>query len=191
VVKDAPEGTHVAVDGVAVPPEALSVPYKVNPGHHTVTATATSGSAHEDVDLAERAVKMVTLDLPALPANATEPVAEAPPPEPRSGTRKVLMLGGFGLAGAGLAVGAITGVMSLSSTSAAKGQCIDTRCPRSAQADIDKANTTATISTIAFIAAGAGLALGVTGLVLGDGKPSSASARVWVGPTSAGFLGAF
>jgi hypothetical protein len=189
VVTDAPEGTRVTVDGVAIPPEALSVPFKVNPGHHVIAASGSTGDAQQEVDVAERAVKMVTLHLP--PGAAPPPVAEAPPPVAPSGTRRILMYGGFGLAGAGLAVGAVAGVMSLSATSSAKGQCIDTHCPRSAQADIDSASTSATVSTIGFIVAGAGLALGVTALVVGDGKPASAAAQVWVGPTSAGFRGSF
>src|SRR6185436_19085536 len=84
----------------------------------------------------------------------------------RSPVPLVLMIGGYGVAVAGGVIGGITGAMSISQTNAIKMACGGTACPPSKQGEIDGANSLATVSTIAVIAAGIGAAIGVTGTIL-------------------------
>ena len=70
----------------------------------------------------------------------------------RLGGGRVAFLLGVALASRGWAavVGAVTGVMSLSSANTAKQGCVNDQCPPPTWGDIDSARTTATVSTVAF-----------------------------------------
>jgi hypothetical protein len=210
---------QVKLDGVVVPPEQLGQPRKVNPGHHTVESFAGGDAAGakaagdvQSVDLAEGESKRVALgapapESPAVPEpSAAEPApeAEAPPPS-GSPLSPALMYGGFGLAGAGVLLGSITGFVSLSQATSIKssGQCLGNSCTSQEHGAIESANTMATISTISFAAAGVGALAGVVGLLLrGPGDhpspspaeaPASATSRVepWLGLGAAGVRGSF
>jgi hypothetical protein len=98
-------------------------------------------------------------------------------------------VGGVGVAG--VAAGAITGLMAISSVSSQKNDCHSSApgdCVNHAQAlqDHDSASTLSTVSTVAFIAGGALLA---TGAVLFFTAPRSTegsqAARVEVIPSAA------
>ena len=205
VLRGAVEGAApgVTVDGVTVPAAALGAPFKVNPGHHVVAAVSGAARTQQQVDVAERALQTVTLELPAVAAMASTPAETTPDDvtrdeEHHGGPMRVLAIGGFGLAAAGIAVGSVTGVMSLSATSRAKSDCVDNRCPPSTAGDLDTARSMATISTVAFAAGAVGLAAGIVALAIGDkhGSPaasasSQAGVRPWVGPLSLGVRGAF
>ena len=173
-LKNVPDGTTAAVtiDDAAVPSETLGEPRKLDPGHHVVTAKAGSAQAKQEIDLAERDTKSVTLELPAQDAAAASEAAtsdEPAEPQERSTTSKVLVIGGFGLAGVGLVVGSITGAMSLSKTNGIKSspECAGNVCNPSEDGDLSSARTTATVSTVAFVAAGVGVVAGVIGLFVG------------------------
>ena len=84
----------------------------------------------------------------------------------RTTTAKVLVFGGFGLAVAGLAVGGVTGALTLSKAGDVKTQCANGICDPAAKSDLDSASSLATISTIGFAVAGAGALCGVVGLLL-------------------------
>jgi hypothetical protein len=75
-------------------------------------------------------------------------------------------LGGFGLAGAGILAGSITGLLSIGKTWTAKDSCVDNRCPPSTFEEIDSARSLATISNVAFVVAGVGAGVGIVGLLL-------------------------
>jgi hypothetical protein len=192
----------VTVDGASIPAAALIAPIKVNPGHHVVVAAG--AGARQEVDVAESQTLVVTLRLGATAAPAPVDGASADPSNPDPAAREHdgastsaapgwLRWGGFGLAGVGVVVGAVTGVMSLSSTSAATKGCVSDRCPPSTWGNIDSAHTTATISTAAFIVAGVGVVLGGASFVIGGSHESSAGGRVtaWIGPGSANIGGVF
>jgi hypothetical protein len=204
-----------------VPPEQLAQPRRLNPGHHTIQA----GSVERQVDLAEGDAKKVSLEGPATataggpaepaaqaaaPAEASEaasdaaPTAEAPA-SGRSPAASVLTIGGFGVAGAGIILGAVTGLMTLTTTSSIKssGHCYGDTCGPEEYDRITSANTTATIANVSFAVAGAGLAAGLVGLLLPKtgGSPAqpasenggSTTSRIepWLGIGSAGVRGRF
>jgi hypothetical protein len=224
-VKNAPAGVapKVDVDGVVIPAAALAFPRKVNPGHHVVSAVAGDSHTQAEVDVKEREAKGVLLDLPAVAAvpppvalNNTPPDQQKPiePEHPKKKFPVISMIG-FGVGVAGVAVGSVTGLMSLSKTSSLKDQCPNNQCPASVydsdsfQSDKSSASTLGTVSTIAFIVGGAGVVVGVVGLFLPQGhasahvttgQDSTKPAKLgwispWVAPAAgggaAGFLGAF
>jgi hypothetical protein len=77
VLRGAVEGSApgVSVDGVTVPAAALGAPFKVNPGHHVVAAVSGAARAQQQVDVAERALQTVTIELPAAAKATVETVA--------------------------------------------------------------------------------------------------------------------
>ncbi len=222
VVKNVPDGATptVDIDGASVPAEVLGQPRKVDPGHHVVTAKAGSAEGKQELDIAEKETKDVSIELPApTPDSETKPAEtsasdQAPPSS--GGGNKLLIWGGFGLAGAGVIVGSVTGFLALNKANSVKGssscQNGGTLCNPSVDGDVSSGKTMALVSTVSFIAAGVGAALGVTGLFVGGGdsaaapasKPADAPAspeqtstrmrmRVvpWIGLGSAGVNGTF
>lgn len=167
------EGTpSVTIDGETIPPAVLSVPRKVNPGHHVIVAKAGSAESREEVDVAEKETKAVTIDLAAKPAALDTPAVQTTD-EPGGGgssTGKVLMFGGFGVAVVGIGVGAVTGLMSMSKVDEIKQDCVGDKCLASRAGDIDDAKSLGNISTIAFAAGGVGAAVGIIGLIMSSGS---------------------
>jgi hypothetical protein len=158
----------------------------------------------QQTSLAERQARTVTIEFPKPKPAAlvTEPPPPPPPPARENGAARYLFFSGSGLALTGVAVGTVTGVMSMKAADDAKSLCKDNQCPPSAHADLERARTTGTISTIAFVAGGAGLGAAIVGLVMGpfaktDESPvrpdarTDAKVRPWLGGTSAGLYGSF
>lgn len=194
-VKNVPTGATptLTIDGVDVPSEVIGQPRKLDPGHHVVEVKAGTAYGKQEVDVAEKDSKEISIELPAQAAAA--PVAATPetgadesseqaPEQPaetqgRSGASKAMIFGGFALAGVGAIAGSVTGIMSMSKTSSIKNSSAcassggNTLCNTSEDGDISSAKTLATISTISFIAGGVGAAVGIIGLFVGGGSGSS------------------
>jgi hypothetical protein len=190
----------VLIDGVPLPGNTVGVPYAVNPGAHEVVVTVVDaeGQATQKVEVAEGETREIKVDVSALvPVKkvAPKPIV-SPQPRPAPATSPLVWIG-FGIAGVGIATGAVTGAMSLSKASSVKDQCDDTRCPRTVQSDLDSGKTLGTVSTIAFGVGIVGLAIGVVGLVSGGRSteaPKAASKSFvtpYFGGLSAGVQGAF
>jgi hypothetical protein len=188
----------VAVDGAEIPPAALVAARAIDPGHHVVTANLDGPPKTQELDIAERETKEVTLDLSI--AAPPPPEAEAPPGDssPRNHTLSFI---GFGVGAAGIIAGSVTGLLAISSFNSAKSKgCVGNRCPPAADGDLDNASTMATTSDIAFILGGVGVAVGVVGLFVGNKGSADTTAPAngaaitvspWLGPGSAGFDGTF
>jgi len=214
-VTGAPDGATptVSVDGVQLPAGALDLPRNVDPGHHVVAAKvvakAATGEGSQEVDVREGEQKPVevALVMTAVPQEpeppAPEPKPEAPPPPTTSHSPTVLTWASVGLGGVGVAAGTVTGIMSLSKKSTLQGECPGNTCPPgTASSDLDSANRFATISTIAFIAAGVGAGVAVVTLIVGHQEQSVPAAappqtdsglvlRPWIVPGAAGVVGRF
>ena len=200
--------TQVTVDGETVPNEALSAPWKVNPGKHVLVASLRGGEVKAEAELAEKQTKSVTLDVTELakrpgPAqaqanaggNATDKPLTEPPAEEKQGKRSPLVWIGIGVAVVGVGVGATAGILSMGKKSDLDSLCRDGKCPPNAHDTLDSANTLATISTIGFVGAGVGLALTGIGFALGRSAPKKGGAPIVVQPVvglgGGGFVGAF
>ena len=185
---------RVAVDGAEIPPAALAAPRAINPGHHVVTANADGPPRTQEMDIAERETKEVTLDLSAPPPPPSEPDGS-----PRNHTLSFI---GFGVGAAGIIAGSVTGLLAISSFNSAKSKgCVGNRCPPASDGDLDNASTMATASDIAFIIGGVGVAVGVVGLFVGNrgssdanvpsGSTAAFTVSPWLGAGSAGLHGTF
>lgn len=187
----------ISVDGVVVPAAAANEPRVVNPGHHVVVLDVGGRTTQGEITVEEGQSRSIVLEAPARPE---EPPPPPPPPPPHeehvSHGRSPLVYVGFGTALAGLAVGTVTGLMTLSKAGTLKDECRDNRCPPSAKSDLDSSSTTGTIATVGFIVAGAGIGVGVAGLFLSKSEQppennGAPSARLFVSPTGAGLRGTF
>ena len=200
-VKGAPPGaaTQVKVDDTPVPEAALSAPRRINPGRHVVVARAGNAEGTQTVDVAEREVRDVAVEM-QMGGTVTPP--------PGDGTTKSGFISKpvayvlLGVGGVGILVGTITGVMAIGAKSDAKKGCsIDNKCPPATYADLDRASSMATVSTIGFVIGVVGVGVGVVGLLTQPKaeppkdapKEKAEGVRVspWIGVGSVGLSGSF
>jgi hypothetical protein len=201
----APPGTVVLRDGVKVPAEALGHPMPVDPGPHRIdvaakgywprrfTFEADVGGSHEvhvavgEAEGGDAATTAATAPLATMPP-ATPSVGMTKGPSsnrkdpakqglsPREYAARPYVYGGLGVAGAGLVVGTVTGILTLTEASAARSQCPNDVCTADGFAQAESARALGTVSTVSFIVAGTGAALALTSYFIG--KSGAADARV-------------
>ena len=218
-----PENPKVLLDDASVPAAALGVNRPVDPGAHVVKATADGFEpAETKFSVAEggSAIAALTMRKSAVAAGPVPAVvpATAPGAAPVAGTttpsdtamtgsadtgvsskssQKTIGFVALGVGGAALAVGAVTGLLALGKHSTLQDACPNGVCPAGQQSDLDSYHTMGTISTIGFIAGGAGV---IAGTVLILTAPKSAPAATasrgphvtpFVGLGSVGAFGTF
>lgn len=196
------EGLEVKRDGELVARGEFDRRVPVDPGAHTITATAPKKKPWQTVVRALEGgvieVKLSALEdegdkpSPAPPAPVAAPAQappRAPPPPPAApppaapeaspgGGQRIagIVVGSAGLAG--VAVGAALGVVAKSSWDRALGGCQNgdkTRCPEAAIADGNSAKGLATGSTVGFVAGGALVATGLVVLLTAPSKKASSA----------------
>jgi len=212
--KDGTNKTDVSRDGSTVSAVSWGVPLPVDSGMHTVEATGAGKKSFKTTVKVTKDGENVEVTVPKLEPDGTAaaPVAPkvdpTPPPKPAtppppkkeggSGQKTIgMVLGGVGVAG--IAVGAITGLMAIGKNNDAKDACPnDGPCGNRAAVDAaDSASTLGLVSTIGFIAGGALLATGgvlfLTAPSAAGDPPKQGKARVRFSPTAGGFtvFGAF
>jgi len=207
-----PQGREptVTVDGATVPPAALGEPRAVNPGGHTVIARVGNGAeTRSGIELREGETKEITLPVQAPhdeppPAGAVgyPPPAYGPASLPREKS-SALATTGWVIAGVGVGVGAVTGIVAITGKSSLDDKCTDKICGRDEHDDLDRAKAFGTVSTIGFVVGGIGLALGLVGSLSSSGssrasappppasRPARASVTPAFGPGGAGLHGTF
>jgi hypothetical protein len=193
-----PTNPEVVIDSTPVPSAALGVKRPVNPGSHTVKASAEGFlPAEKTITFAEGQSASVSLELEQAPADAAPvavaPAAEASPPSSGKG-KKTAGFVALGIGGAGLVVGGVTGVLAMSKHNKLAKECPDGFCdPETHGAELDSYHLIGTISTVGFIVGGVGIATG-TILLLTSPKDQPATAATWspfIGVGSAGVRGSF
>lgn len=202
------DAVEISRDGTSVSKASFGVPIPVDVGSHSVEATAAGHKPFKttvtvskdgeslDVTVPKLEAEPVAEQTPA-PKPAETPATSSPAPSDGSSQRTVgFVVGGIGVAG--LAAGAITGLMAMGKSSDAKATCAnDGPCAdRSAVDASESAKTLGLVSTIAFAAGGVALAAGAA-LVFtapnarkesGDTGPKSASSTrpiVRIAPSAA------
>lgn len=158
---------------------AMGIALDVDPGQYVIEASAPGYKAYKaDVTIGPNADKQ-SVALPALekgPDDAAAPPPGSttePPPAGDEGGMSGLTIAGFVVGGVGvvgLVVGTITGLSASSTASGAKDDpslCPDQKCTAAGLQEIDSAKSSATISTVGFIAGGVLLAGGATMVILG------------------------
>lgn len=212
-VEAANDRAEVTRDGTVISKAEWAVPIPVDIGAHAVeakqsgfktfTTNVTVTKDGENVEVTVPALEQDTpVTPPQVPQNQPPPTPQPmtePPPDADKGSGSSQRTLGFAIAGlgvAGIAVGAVTGLMAVGKSNDAKAKCKgDGPCPvKSAVDDANSAKTFATVSTIGFIvggvAAGAGAVLIFTAP---SGKKTGVRIVPDAGPSSAGLtvLGAF
>jgi hypothetical protein len=172
----------VSVDEVVLPPAALGLPYKANPGPHVVSAQAAGyDRAASEVVLTEGQQGSLVLTLiPSTAAVAAQPTLPAEPaaatptdtPPAAEGASNTLAYVSLGVAGVGATVGAVTGIMSLGQKSDAEKFCHGNVCSREAKESIDSSRALATAANLGFGVAIVAGAFGVWQLLTSD-SPSN------------------
>ena len=189
----------LTVDGESVSEAAIGAERHIDPGAHRLRVTATGCYPFESsLHLAEGQSKVVEVVLRADPSAAPRGGLFPASLEERgddSGRRTMVApaLVAFGLGAIGAGVGIAGGVVVASSTASLDQSCQNKVCPPAASADLDRAKTWATVSTVGFVAAGALAATGLTLLLISpktDGKQTM-RAQATFGLGSAGLSGQF
>jgi len=191
----APAGTIVKREGTVLGAPSLGTPVPVDPGKQRISTQTPDGAVKEqEISLEEGQAKTLDLELPtpAGPPASREPAPRVAPPEvaptPPSPTgRRPWIYAAFGLGGAGVALGAVTGILAISQKGDIEDKCDGTICTEEGKKIADDAKTLGWVSTVAF---GAGAAFAAAGLVLVITEPRT-RARVSVGARSVGVAGEF
>jgi hypothetical protein len=183
----------VTLDDVPVPVAALGVRRACNPGAHWVKASAAGfAPAESTFVLAEGGEQAVTLSLDALPRTAevvaVEPKPQTAPATPMTTNTKLAIVS-FAVGAVGWITGGVAGILSISEHSWLNPRCApNDLCPPVDADELHTYRTVADLSTVALIVGGFGTAVGVTLLLT---SPKSSPVSLYVGPMSAGAVGAF
>lgn len=164
----------VTVDGQLLANQLTGVPLEVNPGAHTFTFTIAGEPTIERQFVLQTSQKnrheVITVQAtpqatPAADATASAAAVEPPPPpaparKDGDGQRTAgLIVGGLGAVG--VVVGGIYGSMAKSRKTKAEEECPGTQCETSRGVSLwQDAKKAGNVSTVAFVAAGVGLAVG-------------------------------
>jgi hypothetical protein len=172
-----PAVPRVLVDDVPVKAEALGIERFIDPGHHTVTSAADGWKrATKTFDIVEGASQTVVLvldrDVSAVAIVEPVPVGTQPP-SPASGqvltptqsgsgasVQRTLGIVAVAVGGAGVILGAVTGIVALGKHSDLSKECPMGTCSVANQSSVDSYHTMGTLSTVGFIVGGVGLAGG-------------------------------
>jgi len=203
---------RVSLDERSLKSEALGIALFVDPGSHTVLATADGFNPEtRSIVVAEGKSETVSIVLqPAAVAQRAAPasppaVALAPPPgqpaaastgtggaETTAAPNRVPSFVAFGVGGAGLITGVIAGIVAvgkhgdLQTACASNGSCGPTQ-----QSSIDSYHSVALVSTVGFVVAGVGAAAGVVLWLALPKAGAHASNAAWIAPyVTPGSLGA-
>jgi hypothetical protein len=199
----APPGLVITRDKTEVGQGSLGVAVAVDPGEHTVTATAPGYKSWSQVVVVGANAEEKTVTVPALEKEAAPP---PPPPPPGEGDMRRtvgFVVGGVGVAAAG--IGAVFGVLTLNAASRAEEDptlCPGKVCSKAGRDAIDSAEVKGVVSTVCLsvglAAAGVGTFLVLT---FGGDEPKQEARRrgvrvaiaPHVGPQAGGLtiLGAF
>lgn len=217
---DAPPGAKIFRDDEEVGSAALGVPLPVETGSHTIVVRLGSAESRTAVQAEEGRVVEIVVQAPSPPATAGAPAWRATPPlvlvDPSSGARPpspgaaskgsrrafpdrraigwVLLATGA----AGVAVGAVTGVIALGDAQTVKARCGADYATCDAQA-VDAAHRGKLLSGWTPYLIGGGTILAGTGVYFvlstsgaqAEAASRAAATRVGVGPQGASVVGTF
>ncbi|MBI4700980.1 MAG: tetratricopeptide repeat protein [Deltaproteobacteria bacterium] len=195
---------ELSLDFTPVGNAALSLPRKLDPGTHVVRVAARGMTAFEEaITLAEREQLRLRIVLQSAPGPDASASPKARPPGAAPGSAPTGGGGmpaaawvGLGLGAAGVAAGAVTGILSLSATADAKDLCGEQSCPPEADAPIDRAELMAGLSNVGFAVGVAGVGVGLVVLLTAPARaPRAEQAAVTleplIGPGLVGLGGRF
>jgi serine/threonine-protein kinase len=181
---------EVKRDGTLVGPAQYDTMIPLDPGPHTVSATARGKSWEQSTTLTiDGATSKVTIPVlgaeaapPQIAAEPTKveptPVEPAPVETPSDGsTQRTLGVLTLGVGLVGVGVGTFFGIQSMSNNSDAKKECDASGCSPAGVTFRNDAISAGNISTISFIAGGVLFAGGLTLYLTAPRRPDTAKLR--------------
>jgi hypothetical protein len=168
---------QVTLDGRSLGRTLDGKPIAVDPGPHRLRAERPGKPAVEQEIVVAQGEKLRRVVLELERGGAAPP---APAPKPRleePGGVSPLVWIGFGIGGAGLIVGGITGAVTLAKSSTLKDQCPGDVCGEEQRDAYDEAVALSRVSTVALAIAGAGIVTGIVGIFV-SGTEAHAGARI-------------
>jgi hypothetical protein len=191
-------GVQMTMDGQSLATSAPGAAFDLDPGEHTFTFEAASRPRFEKTFVVVEGVKrrrevirLASKKTPEHTSPASAPAKDEEEPAGRS-RRTLLTWAAFGVGGAGVGVGIVAGLVADGKHSTLQSECnnnTNTCAPQSA-GDLDAFHTSRTISTIGYVVGALGLAGGAVLWFTAPKAPTS-TARMWLGPASAGIAGTF
>lgn len=198
----APEGLEIRRDGRLVGPEQWGLEIPVDPGKHTIAASAPGREPWQrEVEVSEPG-RALSVEVPELTrASAQSPDVPSPAPAPHSnsapndtepgaatqpeglGTQRWLSVGAGVVGVAGVVVGSVFGLKSKAKHDEASDHCDGAACRDPEGVDLrDDARRAGNLSTIGFIVGGLGLAGGAVLWLTASPRPSDAATALELGP---------
>jgi hypothetical protein len=201
---------QVVLDEHPINSASLGVRRAIDPGLHVLRATAagfkpgevkftvTEGGSIDEPMMLEQdlsappATAVVPATTPGATAAAVSSSSDVGTAQP-SKARKIAPFVAFGVGGAGLVLGAVTGVLAMGKHSTLSDECKSVCGPGTPQDDLSSYHTLGTLSTVGFIVAGVGAAAGVILLVTEPKTAPTTGLRVvpTIGLGSLGAAGTF
>lgn len=209
----------VKVDDVPVPSALLGIERYADPGQRKIIGKRGNQVVTETATLAESTKQQVILKFQksggqplAAPGPAGTQTDEGGPSKPTagifnatsnvppardqgaSGTSRQRTWGWIcvGVGGAGLALGATTGILVALKYGDLNGECDANHvCSKQYDSAVGHYHTMQALSTVGFIVGGAATAAGVTLLLASPKQRSPATVGLWILPSSAGVKGEF
>jgi hypothetical protein len=196
---NAPPGTQVAVDELALDPGALDEPVIVPPGETTIIATSPTGTeVKKKVNVPEGGLAEVSLAFSEEPAEAPQPAPVAADVTEGGGIplRTIAYVaGGVGVVGIGAF--AVFGSMSKSKFSELRDACPGGGCPPERSGDIEDGKRFQMFANVGLALGVLGVGAGVTLFVLSgssrepEAETARRPARVVMRPASVALEGSF
>jgi hypothetical protein len=196
---------RVTADGEPLEPELIGVEMPINPGAHVLMASAPGiEPSRVSFTIEEGAAKRVEIEVAApVAVSAPAPHLSDRSPVVQPAPRKDVRAGGTwqrpaayaagAVGAAGLVTGIVTGAMAGSRYSQAKQACPNHVCVEgtSGADDLNAFRSLRSVSTVAYVVGGVGLAAGIALFVLAPSEKSPASAGLWLGPSNVSVRGTF
>jgi hypothetical protein len=194
-------GLEVKLDGNVLEPTVVGTPVPIDPGKHTVDASAKGKKPFTTtIDATER-TRALIIEISVLEADpdakggTTDPVRgdPHPPDENKSdgSTQRIIGIVGMGLGGAGVILGSVFGLRTSSKWSETKQHCTGLDCDRTGVELAAQAKNAGTVSTISFIAGGVFLAGGAVLFFTAPSGPKKNAVTVGLGLGSVTMGGSF
>ena len=163
-----PSTPRVTIDGRPIAAASLGLKRPIDPGQHELRALGNGYyAARKIVTLKEGESISIAFELEQAPPNASPTVLEE---EERSekvivtfaepAWRKPAMISAYAVGGAGLVLGAVTGILALRQHGKLTTDCPRDTCGKPQRQDLDRYYTYGQLSTIGFVVAGVGAAGG-------------------------------
>jgi len=195
IVVDGPSqsATSASIDGKPVALTGRAI--RLDPGPHAIRVEADGYAPFDDTITLPHKGGVIKLDVLLREPSGSIAAPPAERPSSKEGSYAPAVIA-FGIGGAGLVLGGITGVMFLGRMSDLNDRCPDDRCAPEDQPEIDSAGALGNVSTVGFGVGIVGVAVGVIFLATRDTSEATlsvggATIRPWIGLQRTGIEGQF